>query len=144
VDADGVHIGQDDVSIYTARKILGKGKLIGVSAHSVEEALLAEKRGANYLSFGSVFPSKTKKSVVRPLSILKEIKRAVQIPVFAIGGITLENMGLIAKEGIDGICISKDILERKDIEKRAKEYIVLIQKPNIKNQNYLLDPYGQE
>ena len=128
VDTDGVHIGQKDISIYTAKKILGKNKLIGISVHSVKEAVLAEKEGANYLSFGSIFPSKTKKSVVRPLSILKEIKKAVQIPVFAIGGITLENMRRVIKEGIDGICVSGDILQREDIEKRVREYIVLIQK----------------
>lgn len=126
VDADGVHIGQDDVSIHTARKILGKNKLIGVSVHSVKEALLAEKGKANYLSFGSIFPSNTKKSIVRPISILREIKRAVQIPVFAIGGITLENIDLITKEGADGICVSRDILNREDVGKRVREYIKML------------------
>lgn len=125
-DAGGVHIGQDDVSIYTARKILGKSKLIGVSVHSLEEALLAEKEGANYLSFGSIFPSKTKESVVRSTSILRNIKKTVGIPVFAIGGITLENIDLVTKEDIDGICVSRDILDREDIEKRVREYLKML------------------
>lgn len=126
VDADGIHIGQEDISIHTARKILGKDKLIGVSVHSVEEALLAEKEGANYLSFGSIFPSKTKESVIRPTSILRKIKKTVGIPVFAIGGITLENMWQVIKEDIDGICVSGDILQREDIEKRVREYLKML------------------
>ena len=100
--------------------------MIGVSVHSVEEALLAEKEGANYLSFGSIFPSKTKESVVRPTSILRKIKKTVGIPVFAIGGITLENIDLVIKEGIDGICVSRDILDREDIEKRVREYLKML------------------
>ena len=122
VNADGVHIGQDDVSIYTARKILGPQKLVGVSVHSVEEAIRAENEGANYLSFGSIFPSKTKKSQIRSLSILRDIKKSVKIPIFAIGGITLEKIEQISKLHIDGICISRDILDRDNIEERVKCY----------------------
>ena len=122
VGADGVHLGGDDVSVTTARTILGKGKLIGVSVHNIMEASEAEKQGADYLSFGSVFPSDTKKSIVHPISLLREIKRTVHIPVYAIGGITLENMNVVIREGINGICVSKDILDREDIEERIKEY----------------------
>ncbi len=110
-DADGVHLGQGDMEISEARKVL-KDKIIGVSAHNKEEAIKAEKDGADYLGCGAMFETDTKKDVT-PLAIteLKEICRAVKIPVVAIGGITLDNMKCLKDSGITGIAVSRALFK---------------------------------
>ena len=105
--ADGVHVGQDDMETMDVRAKLGPDKIIGVSAHTVEEALLAEKQGADYLGVGAVFPTSSKSDVdVMPYETLKAICEAVSIPVVAIGGIGRENVSRLAGSGI---CAQKDI-----------------------------------
>lgn len=130
VNAHGVHIGQSDVSITTARKIIGQDKLIGVSVHSVREALFAQENGADYISFGSIYPSKTKLSKVRQQSIMVDIRRSVNLPLFAIGGITLENVDPIIRQNINGVCVSRDVIDRDDIEDRVKAYLKLLKAPD--------------
>ena len=106
IDADGVHVGQDDMEAGEVRKRLGEDKIIGVSAHSVEEALRAEKCGATYLGSGAVFGSGTKKDVgTLDHEVLKEICAAVQIPVVAIGGISRDNILQLKGTGIDGVAV---------------------------------------
>ena len=120
--ADGVHIGQDDMNITEARKIAGERLVIGVSAHNVEEALLAEKNGADYLGSGAVFGSQTKSNVhTLPLETLRNICSSVKIPVVAIGGINENNMMRLAGTGINGVAIISAIFGAVDVESKCKE-----------------------
>jgi thiamine-phosphate pyrophosphorylase len=111
VNADGVHLGQDDLPIKEARKILGKSKIIGISTHSLRQALEAERAGADYIGFGPVFATSTK-NAGRPKGIksLQNIKRHVKIPVVAIGGITLKNAQDVINSGADALAIASAIL----------------------------------
>ena len=120
--ADGVHIGQDDGDVSEVRRIAGSRLIIGVSAHNVEEALAAEKAGADYLGCGAVFGSATKSNVhVLPLETLKNIAAAVKIPIVAIGGINESNMMRLAGTGIDGVAVISAIFGAEDIESRCKD-----------------------
>ena len=120
MDADGVHVGQDDMAALDAK--LGPDKLIGVSAHTVEEALLAEKQGADYLGVGAVFPTSSKSDVGEmSYETLKAICKAVSIPVVAIGGISGENVGKLAGSGICGVAVISAIYAQKDIRAAAAD-----------------------
>ena len=119
--ADGVHVGQSDAPASTARARLGAGKLLGVSAQTVEQALAAEAAGADCIGVGAVFPTSTKSDAdaVSP-ETLRAICSAVSIPVVAIGGITLENLPLLAGTGIAGIAVVSAIFAAKDIESATR------------------------
>ena len=122
MDADGVHVGQDDMAALDARATLGPDKLIGVSAHTVEEALLAEKQGADYLGVGAVFPTSSKSDVGEmSYETLKAICKAVSIPVVAIGGISGENVGKLAGSGICGVAVISAIYAAKDVKAAAAD-----------------------
>ena len=121
MDADGVHVGQDDMETMDVRAKLGPDKIIGVSAHTVEEALLAEKQGADYLGVGAVFPTSSKSDVdVMPYETLKAICEAVSIPVVAIGGIGRENVSRLAGSGICGVAVISAIYAARDIRAAAQ------------------------
>lgn len=124
--ADGVHVGQEDMEAGEARRKLGPDKIIGVSAHSVEEALRAEVCGADYLGVGAVF-STTSKSNVRelPYETLKAICEAVHIPVVAIGGIGKENIMQLEGSGICGVAVISAIFAQPDITAAARELLTL-------------------
>lgn len=116
MDADGVHVGQSDMEAADVRKILGPDKIIGVSAQTVEQAVLAEKHGADYLGVGAVFPTGSKDDAVEVRhSVLREICAAVHIPVIAIGGITRDNVLELAGSGICGIAVISAIFGKPDI-----------------------------
>ena len=122
MDADGVHVGQDDMEAGDVRKRLGDDKIIGVSAHNVEEAVQAEKNGADYLGVGAVFQTGSKDNVTKmSYETLKAITDAVSIPVVAIGGITKENVVELKGSGIDGIAVISAIYAEKDIKQAAAE-----------------------
>ena len=122
MDADGVHVGQDDMETMDVWAKLGPDKLIGVSAHTVEEALLAEKQGADYLGVGAVFPTSSKSDVGEmSYETLKAICKAVSIPVVAIGGISGENVGKLAGSGICGVAVISAIYAAKDVEAAAAD-----------------------
>jgi len=122
VGADGVHVGQSDMEAGRVRTLLGPDKILGVSAQTVEEALLAQKRGADYLGVGAVFPTDTKKDAdAVGYDTLQAICRAVSIPVVAIGGITKDNVSRLAGSGIDGIAVVSAIFAAPDIERAAAE-----------------------
>ena len=122
MDADGVHVGQSDMEAGDVRKKLGPDKIIGVSAQTVEQAILAEKHGADYLGVGAVFPTGSKDDAEDvPLETLKAICEAVSIPVIAIGGITKDNVKELAGSGICGIAVISAIFASKDIEAATKE-----------------------
>lgn len=121
INTDGVHLGQDDMPCSIARRILGKDKIIGISASTLEEALKAEKDGADYIGVGAIFSTNTKKDADDvSIETLKEIKRKVSIPVVAIGGINRENVTLLKETNIDGVAVISDILGREDIYTSAK------------------------
>ena len=122
VGADGVHVGQSDMEAGDVRAKLGPDKIIGVSAQTVEQAILAEKHGADYLGVGAVFPTGSKDDAEDvPFETLKAICEAVSIPVIAIGGITKDNVKELAGSGICGIAVISAIFASKDIEAATKE-----------------------
>lgn len=120
MDADGVHVGQSDMEAGDVRALLGPDKILGVSAQTVEQAVLAEKRGADYLGVGAVFPTGSKDDAIDvSFDTLKAICSAVSIPVVAIGGITLRNTPELAGSGICGIAVISAIYGQKDIKEAA-------------------------
>lgn len=122
MDADGVHVGQSDMEAGSVRARLGKDKIIGVSAQTVEQALLAEEHGADYIGVGAVFPTGTKLDAVEVgYDRLREICNAVHIPVVAIGGITRDNIIQLKGSGVSGVAIVSAIFASKDIEAATKE-----------------------
>lgn len=125
IDADGVHVGQSDMEAGDVRARLGADKIIGVSAKTVEQALLAEKHGADYLGVGAVFSTSTKADATEVShETLKAICEAVKIPVVAIGGITKENVKELAGCGADGIAVISAIFAQPDIEEAARDLYV--------------------
>ncbi|WZL74321.1 thiamine phosphate synthase [Clostridiaceae bacterium 35-E11] len=121
VDADGVHLGQNDLPLSVARKILGPDKIIGISARTTEDALKAEKEGADYLGVGAVFPTSTKEDAQRiSEEVFAAIQSAVTIPIVAIGGITLENAATIVNRGVSGIAVVSAILNQRDAKAAAQ------------------------
>ncbi|MBQ8952131.1 MAG: thiamine phosphate synthase [Eubacterium sp.] len=122
IDADGVHVGQSDMEAGNVREKLGPDKIIGVSAQTVEQAVLAEKRGADYLGVGAVFPTGSKDDALEVShETLKEICEAVSIPVIAIGGITIDNTKELAGSGIVGVAVISAIYAKEDITQAARE-----------------------
>lgn len=122
IDADGVHVGQSDMEALDVRKRLGPDKIIGVSAQNVQQALLAQKHGADYLGVGAVFPTGSKDDAEDvSFETLKAICQAVDIPVIAIGGITKENVSELKGSGICGIAVISAIFAQKDIKVATKE-----------------------
>lgn len=133
VNADGVHLGQKDVPIKEAREILGENKIIGVSTHTLKQALEAEGAGADYIGFGPIFPTTTKDAgKPRGVNALIEIKNHIKIPVVAIGGITVENASQVLMAGADAIAVVSGILSRSesiptgDIKTNIKEFFRII------------------
>lgn len=121
IDADGVHVGQSDMEAGDVRKKLGPDKIIGVSAQTVEQALRAQAHGADYLGVGAVFPTGSKADAVEVShDTAREICRAVDIPVIAIGGITKENVIELKGTGICGIAVISAIFAQQDIEEAAR------------------------
>ena len=119
--ADGVHVGQDDMEAGEVRALLGEDKIVGVSAHSVEEAQRAQQRGADYLGIGAVHATGTKTDA-NPLTWqdIRDITASVSIPATAIGGIKLDNMLELRGTGVNGVAIVSGIFAAKDIEAATK------------------------
>ena len=115
IDADGVHIGQSDMPIKIARKLIGNDKILGISAHNLEEATDAEENGADYLGVGAIFSTSTKKDA-NDVSIdtLKEISSNVDIPTVAIGGINLDNVEKLKDTNISGISVVSAIMNAEN------------------------------
>ncbi len=125
-DADGIHVGQSDMEALKVRERLGSNKIIGVSAQTVEQALLAEASGADYLGVGAVFCTSTKKDAdFVPYDTLKAICAAVSIPVVAIGGIYAHNIETLGGSGICGVALVSAIFAEMDIETASKKMLEL-------------------
>ncbi len=119
--ADGIHVGQEDMNAAQVRQLVGEEMMIGVSAHSVEEALAAEKNGADCLGVGAMFSTSTKTDAsVLPKEVLRDICAAVSIPVVAIGGIGRSNISQLAHTGVDGVALISAIFSADDIEKECR------------------------
>lgn len=125
-DADGVHVGQRDMAAKNVRMLIGKDKILGVSAQSVEQALAAQENGADYLGVGAVFSTSTKPDADSvSYNELKEICQAVSIPVVAIGGISMDNILELKGSGIKGVAVISAIFAQPDIGKAASELLDL-------------------
>jgi thiamine-phosphate pyrophosphorylase len=124
VNADGVHLGQSDMPVSLARKILGAGKIVGVTVHSLKEAEEAKRSGADYLGVAPIFPTRTKTDTGRPvgLNLISRIKDRLDIPIVAIGGINLSNAKKVVKAGADAICAISAVLKRDDFAKEIKRF----------------------
>ena len=126
VDADGVHVGQKDMEAGKVRQKLGQNKIIGVSVQTVEQAILAQKQGADYLGVGAVFSTSTKLDASEvSFETLQKICNAVSIPVVAIGGISQSNILQLKGSGIDGVAVVSAIFAQKDITQATKELVAL-------------------
>jgi len=129
VNADGVHIGQDDLPFQKAREMLGKSRIIGVTAHNLKEALKAQRLGADYIGFSPVFSTTTKKDAGKPAGtkLLAEIKSIVSIPVVAIGGITLSNAPDVIVAGADSLCAISAVICSRDVRAQIKKFQALFE-----------------
>ncbi len=124
INADGVHLGQQDMSVLEARDIIGNEKIIGVSTHSIMQARQAQKDGADYIAIGPIYPTKTKG--YEPsigIEVIQKISgEEVNIPIIAIGAITLENLDEVLKAGASRVAVCSAIISSKDIYSSTKQY----------------------
>ena len=124
VDAAGLHIGDDELPVSVARKVLGPDKILGVTAKTVKRALEAETSGADYLGTGAIFPTTTKENApITLISTLKTICQRVAIPVVAIGGLTSENIDQLIGTGIAGVAVVRDLMQAEDIEAKVHAFL---------------------
>ncbi len=122
IDAEGVHLGQSDMPVDIARKILGKNKIIGATTKTVEQALEAYRKGADYLGVGAIYPTTTKvKTVLTSVDTLRDICKAVPIPANAIGGLNKDNIQVLKGVPIAGICVVTAIMKAPDSRAAASE-----------------------
>jgi thiamine-phosphate pyrophosphorylase len=124
MDADGVHIGQKDMPYLEARRLLGKGKIIGVSVHNVEEAIEAVDLGADYLGVSPIFATATKSDAGQPCGVetLKAIRRACRVPIVAIGGIDLSNVGAVIEAGADMVCAISAVVTKSEVATEIRKF----------------------
>ena len=122
IDAEGVHVGQSDMPVRLARELMGNNKIVGATAKTVPQALEAYEQGADYLGCGAIYPTTTHvKTVITPVETLKEVVKAVPIPVNAIGGLNKDNIFVLKGSGIAGICAVSAIMKAADPETAARE-----------------------
>jgi thiamine-phosphate pyrophosphorylase len=125
VEADGVHVGQDDLPVECARGILGAGKCIGYSTHSLAQVEEADGSSADYIAFGPVFPTASKENpdAVVGLDGLRQARRATRKPLVAIGGITVQNARSVLDAGADSVAVIHGLIGAPDIRQRAEEFL---------------------
>ena len=130
VDADGVHLGQDDLSIKIARKVLGRNKIIGATVRNLSQALKAQGEGADYVSLGPIFSTKTKKDLPPPrgLKVITQIKEKIKIPLIAIGGINRHNVAKVMRAGADGVAVVSVVVGARNVQKATQELLRRIKK----------------
>jgi len=126
VNADGVHLGQDDLPAQKAREILGKDRLIGSSTHTIEQAVHAEASGADYIGFGPIFHTETKNAgSPKGITLLQQLRSLIHIPIVAIGGINLDNVRSVLAAGVDAVAVASAILNA-DIKENAGKFLDII------------------
>ena len=130
VGADGVHLGQEDLSYHEARKLMGPDKIIGVTVHNVAEALAAQAGGADYLGVSPIFSTATKADAGTPtgVALLNEIRRRVTLPLVAIGGITLANVPAVIAAGADAVCAISAVVTRPEVQAEIDKFQGLFQR----------------
>ena len=122
IDAQGVHVGSDDMPVRLARKLLGPDKIVGATAKSVKRALQAQQDGATYVGVGAIYPTTTKvKTKLTSVETLTDIVQHVSIPVYAIGGLHKDNINILDGSGIQGICAVSAIMKAEDIQQACIE-----------------------
>ncbi|MEW6101804.1 MAG: thiamine phosphate synthase [Candidatus Omnitrophota bacterium] len=122
-DSDGIHLGQKDISVNLARRVLGKNKVIGLSCHNFKEAIRAKKLGADYIGIGPIFPTPTKPGLKAiGCRIIKRVKEAVSLPFFPIGGINLDNLKLIKKCGASRVAVCRAVLKSINIRESCAKF----------------------
>ncbi len=128
VGADGVHLGQEDLPPENARKLLGPGRLIGFSTHSLEQALEADALPVDYIAIGPVFPTRTKEKPdpVVGIEMVRAVRARIRKPLVAIGGITLETAPQVIAAGADAVAVIADLVGAPDITARAQEYVEVL------------------
>lgn len=128
LDADGVHVGQDDLPVPDARRLLGSHKIVGASAATVEEARQAQDEGADYVGVGSIFATASKPDAGEAIGpdALSRIKAAVRIPVVAIGGITPSNAAEAIRAGADGVAVIAAVVAADDVEAAARRLLEVV------------------
>lgn len=128
-NADGVHVGQEDMEALNVREMIGKDKILGISVQTLEQAIEAEKKGADYLGVGAIFPTNSKDNAVKvSIETLSLICKSVNIPVVAIGGINKTNINQLKNTGISGVALISAIFENDDIEYATRELKEILSK----------------
>lgn len=129
VDADGVHLGQDDLPPRAARTLLGAGKILGVSTHSLEQAVCAAEAGADYLGIGPIFATVTKAAGYAPqgCDLIQKVRTRIDLPLVAIGGVTLSNVGEVIAAGAAGAAVISAIIGADDITAATAAFVTAIQ-----------------
>jgi thiamine-phosphate pyrophosphorylase len=130
VDSDGVHIGQGDMPIEIARKLLGEDKIIGLTVHNTDEAIEAEKKGADYVGLSPIFDTATKKDAGKGIGPerIRDVKNAIRIPVVVIGGINKENSENVIRNGADSLVAISAVLCSDNVKRETKSLIDIIQR----------------
>ena len=128
VDADGVHLGQDDLPVELARRVLSEGKWIGYSTHILAQVIEAENSSADYIAFGPVFPTHSKENPDPVVGVegLRKARQATRKPLVAIGGITAENARAAIEAGADSVAVISDLLKAPDIGQRARQFLEVL------------------
>ena len=128
--ADGVHLGQDDLPPKVARAVLGSEKFLGVSTHSLDQAIQATEDGADYLGIGPIFATSTKATGYEPLgcAMIRQLRARIDLPLIAIGGITLDNVGEVIRTGAAGVAVISAVVGADDIVAAARAFLAAIQK----------------
>ncbi len=127
VNADGVHIGREDIPYSLARKLLGRNKIIGVTAHNIREAKKAEEIGAYYIGVSPIFKTATKSDAGKPagVELIRTIKKHMSLPIIAIGGITLANAKEVVEAGADGLSAISAVVAKRDVAREIKKFQAL-------------------
>jgi thiamine-phosphate pyrophosphorylase len=134
--ADGVHVGQDDLPVEHARKVVGRGKCVGISTHTMKQFRRAADSSADYLAVGPIFPTASKENpdAVVGFELLREVRALSRKPIVAIGGITLERAATVIEAGADCVAVLSDIMEAADPGTRARQYLEMLE-PNAQAGN---------
>jgi thiamine-phosphate pyrophosphorylase len=129
IGAEGVHVGQEDLDCRKAREIVGEEKIIGVSAHDLKQALRAIEAGADYLGVGPIYRTETKKiDYPRGLGLIEKIRKESPIPIFAIGGIAVDNVAEVISAGASGVAVLSAIVSSEEITATCRRFVAEIEK----------------
>ncbi|MHB1133560.1 MAG: thiamine phosphate synthase [Chloroflexota bacterium] len=134
-DADGVHVGEHDLPLLAARKVVGPDKIIGVSCYgNVEAAVQAERDGADYVAVGSIYPTRTKQAGVTGLEIIRQVKARVSVPVVAIGGIEASNLAEVVRAGADSASVVSAVAAADDMVAASRQLLGIVEQARVGSQ----------